>query len=62
MRPPEDTIYLIPDAERIASARWAAIELLYPALVRHTPAALSSQHWHHAYDSAGGIHSERPPE
>lgn len=62
-----EDLYLIPDPERIAAARWAAIDLLYPVIERrHRRDRFTNPRWPvpvdgwlHTYDSSGGIHSER---
>lgn len=51
-----EDLYLIPDVDRIAAARMAAIDLLLPAIQRR-----SRRRWTHSYTIPnGGIISERP--
>ena len=64
----KETLYLVPDTDVIAAARWAAITLLLPKieeLSERRVAEEARQHglaacWHHSYDSSGAIRSERP--
>lgn len=60
--------YLIPDADVIAAARWAAITLLFPKLEELSERSVAEQAreqglapiWHHTWNSSGAILSERP--
>ena len=51
-------LFTLPDVERIAAARWAAIKLLYPVIGDRRRRRVG---WHHRYTSAGSILSERRP-
>lgn len=66
----EDATYRLLDTDRIAAARWAAIDLLFPAVERAAEVARRrggrrkghQVDWTHTYNSAGALISENPME
>lgn len=62
-----DHTYQLTEPERIAAARWAAIDLLFPRMTGrrrhadHRSRWVPVNGWVHTFDSSGAIHSERAP-